>query len=204
MSLVWHPQGLLSVHRTPPMFGTGFVDYAGGGVLHLVSGAASFVAALAVGPRLDEKGQPRFRCVAHGRLTNQPKSKDLQFLHLPATHCSNGGARSALANPLDFEGTSPIFTCLGFMWILSSWFGFLHGGSLLPGQVMSAASIATSASNVILASSFGAMSYVIEYFLHHQQFNFQRFFNRALAALVATNGFSGCAFCLPLLLHTFL
>ena len=63
MSLVWHPKGLLSVHRDHPMFGTGFVDYAGGGVLHVVSGAASLVAAVSAGPRLDEKGHPRFRCV---------------------------------------------------------------------------------------------------------------------------------------------
>jgi hypothetical protein len=63
MSLVWHPKGLLSVHRSTPLFGIGFVDYAGGGVLHLVSGAASLVAAFSAGPRLDEKGHARFRCM---------------------------------------------------------------------------------------------------------------------------------------------
>jgi hypothetical protein len=101
---------------------------------------------------------------------------------------------SALANPTDFDGASPIFTCLGYVWVWASWFGFLHGGSLLPGQVLSATSCAVAAANVTLAQSFGIMSYGVEYFFHrHRRFNFGRCFNRGLAALVASNAFSGCA-----------
>ncbi|CAO2046638.1 unnamed protein product [Urochloa humidicola] len=60
---VWSADGWVSAGRTsgPLLFGSGVIDFAGSGVVHLVGGVAGFWGALIVGPRLG-------RFDAHGKL----------------------------------------------------------------------------------------------------------------------------------------
>ncbi|CAO2039706.1 unnamed protein product [Urochloa humidicola] len=59
----WSADGWASAGRTsgPLLFGSGVIDFAGSGVVHLVGGVAGFWGALIVGPRLG-------RFDAHGKL----------------------------------------------------------------------------------------------------------------------------------------
>jgi Amt family ammonium transporter len=58
---VWAPLGWLSGFNANPLFGTGMIDFAGCGVVHMVGAMAGLMGCLLVGPRLgrfDSNGKP--------------------------------------------------------------------------------------------------------------------------------------------------
>lgn len=61
---VWSPEGWLSYLRPASyaqLFGSGMIDYAGSGVVHMVGGLSGFVGCVLVGPRMgrfDSNGKP--------------------------------------------------------------------------------------------------------------------------------------------------
>eukprot|EP00775_Hariotina_reticulata_P002904 gene2904-3192_t len=59
---VWSPNGWLSAFNTKtPLFGSGMIDFAGSGVVHMVGGLSGLMGCILVGPRLgrfDSNGQP--------------------------------------------------------------------------------------------------------------------------------------------------
>ncbi|KAF8065460.1 AMT1-1 [Scenedesmus sp. PABB004] len=59
---VWSPKGWLSAFNTEaPLFGSGMIDFAGSGVVHMVGGLAGLMGCVLVGPRLgrfDSNGKP--------------------------------------------------------------------------------------------------------------------------------------------------
>jgi Amt family ammonium transporter len=59
---VWSPKGWLSGFNTVnPLFGSGMIDFAGSGVVHMTGGLAGLMGCIMVGPRLgrfDSNGQP--------------------------------------------------------------------------------------------------------------------------------------------------
>ena len=65
MRWTWSANGWLNPARTGVsspdlLMGVGVVDYAGSGVVHMVGGVCALFGAMAVGPRLDERGVARF------------------------------------------------------------------------------------------------------------------------------------------------
>lgn len=49
---LWAPKGWLSPRRDNPILGSGAIDFAGSGVVHMVGGWASIMASIATGPRI--------------------------------------------------------------------------------------------------------------------------------------------------------
>ena len=49
---VWSPNGWASAYKEKPLFGSGAVDYAGSGVVHITGGIAALIACIIVGPRV--------------------------------------------------------------------------------------------------------------------------------------------------------
>jgi Amt family ammonium transporter len=48
---VWNPNGFLSAHSIDPLWGTGMVDFAGSGVVHVTGGTTALFATMILGPR---------------------------------------------------------------------------------------------------------------------------------------------------------
>jgi ammonia channel protein AmtB len=48
---IWSSAGFLSAHNTTPLFGSGVIDFAGGGVVHLTGGSTALYATTILGPR---------------------------------------------------------------------------------------------------------------------------------------------------------
>jgi len=48
---VWNPNGFLSAYSVDPLWGTGVIDFAGSGVVHVTGGVTALVATLILGPR---------------------------------------------------------------------------------------------------------------------------------------------------------
>merc|ERR1719384_392877 len=59
---VWNGEGFLCAWNENPLGGTGMLDFAGSGVLHMTGGCTALVAAIILGPRLgrfyDAEGKP--------------------------------------------------------------------------------------------------------------------------------------------------
>ena len=51
MHAIWSPQGFLSAHRENPLWGCGFVDFAGSTVVHFTGGFTALIATYLLGPR---------------------------------------------------------------------------------------------------------------------------------------------------------
>jgi Amt family ammonium transporter len=75
----WSTNGFLSKFATEPLWGSGAIDLAGSGAVHLTGGVAALVGTLILGPRLgrfyDEDGNPLDEPVNFA-----PHSSALQFL----------------------------------------------------------------------------------------------------------------------------
>ncbi|KAL3779951.1 hypothetical protein HJC23_008205 [Cyclotella cryptica] len=58
---IWSPQGFLSAHASSPLWGSGFVDFAGSTVVHFTGGFTALIAAYMLGPRrgrfYDDRGK---------------------------------------------------------------------------------------------------------------------------------------------------
>jgi Amt family ammonium transporter len=48
---IWSPAGFLSYKNDKPLFGSGVVDFAGGGVVHMTGGCTALYATTILGPR---------------------------------------------------------------------------------------------------------------------------------------------------------
>jgi ammonium transporter, Amt family len=48
---IWSPQGFLSAYNVEPLWGTGVLDFAGGGVVHITGGLTALFACMILGPR---------------------------------------------------------------------------------------------------------------------------------------------------------
>jgi Amt family ammonium transporter len=48
---VWNPNGFLSANSVDPLWGTGMVDFAGSGVVHVTGGTTALFATMILGPR---------------------------------------------------------------------------------------------------------------------------------------------------------
>lgn len=48
---IWSPQGFLSPHRDDPLWGSGFIDFAGSTVVHFTGGFTALIATYLLGPR---------------------------------------------------------------------------------------------------------------------------------------------------------
>lgn len=48
---IWNPNGFLSAHSVDPLWGTGMVDFAGSGVVHVTGGTTALFATMILGPR---------------------------------------------------------------------------------------------------------------------------------------------------------
>jgi Amt family ammonium transporter len=48
---VWNPNGFLSAYSIDPLWGTGMVDFAGSGVVHVTGGTTALFATMILGPR---------------------------------------------------------------------------------------------------------------------------------------------------------
>jgi Amt family ammonium transporter len=48
---IWNPNGFLSAHSVDPLWGTGMVDFAGSGVVHVTGGTTALFATIILGPR---------------------------------------------------------------------------------------------------------------------------------------------------------
>jgi Amt family ammonium transporter len=60
MHWCWNEDGVFSARRAQPFLGTGFIDFAGSGVVHMVGGLAGVTGAYVAGQRHDENGVLRF------------------------------------------------------------------------------------------------------------------------------------------------
>ena len=65
---VWSPHGYLSTGNSDPLFGSGVVDVAGSGVVHLTGGFTALIATYILGPR-----RGRFHDEQTGALLDTPK-----------------------------------------------------------------------------------------------------------------------------------
>lgn len=48
---IWSPQGFLTAHRDDPLWGSGFIDFAGSTVVHFCGGFVALIATYLLGPR---------------------------------------------------------------------------------------------------------------------------------------------------------
>lgn len=75
----WSVNGIFSKSATEPLFGSGAIDLAGSGAVHMTGGVAALVGTLILGPRIgrfyDEDGNP-----LDEPATFTPHSTALQFL----------------------------------------------------------------------------------------------------------------------------
>jgi len=74
---VWDDQGWLCAWGPNLLFGTGFLDFAGSGVVHTVGGVAGFVGAVMLGPRI-------------GRFSDDPEKEREEFEPSSITFCGLG------------------------------------------------------------------------------------------------------------------
>jgi len=49
---IWNPDGFLAATNPDPFYGTGMIDFAGSGVVHMTGGCTALVAAIVLGPRI--------------------------------------------------------------------------------------------------------------------------------------------------------
>jgi ammonium transporter, Amt family len=92
---IWSSKGFLSADHETPLFGTGVVDIAGSGVVHVLGGITAFIATYVLGPR-----RGRFHDEQTGELLDKPK--DIQGHNIS----------------MQVRGSSFTFVLIGLLFIL--------------------------------------------------------------------------------------
>ena len=59
---IWSPQGILSAYHSDPLWGSGFIDFAGSTVVHFTGGFTALIATYLLGPRRGRFYDHRGKC----------------------------------------------------------------------------------------------------------------------------------------------
>jgi len=107
---VWSSAGWLSAFNAKPLFGTGLIDFAGCGVVHMTGGISALIGAKIVGPRIG-------RYDADGKLIDIPgHSSTLQalgtFILWVGWYGFNPGSTLAITGLSDVAGKTAVTTTL--------------------------------------------------------------------------------------------
>lgn len=164
---IWSANGFLSAFRTNPFLGSGCIDFAGGGVVHLVGGTTALVSAVILGPR-------------HGRFYNNDGEPLTKPKAIPGHSVS-----------LQLMGV----LALWFGWYGFNGGGAI-GHRSSTSQATAGSIAALTAVNTTLAGATGAISALVTYMYFHGNtgnglvFDLTKTMNGALAGLVAIT--AGC------------
>jgi Amt family ammonium transporter len=149
----WSSNGFLSAFAAEPLWGSGVIDFAGSGPVHMCGGVAALVMAIILGPRrgrfYDDDGVELDEPKAMG-----PHSVALQFLG--KNNFYNWVARRMLQQSTDWWIFLLRFAGTFALWF--GWYGFNPGSSIYIATAASGDVSSLAAVNTTLGSAAGALS----------------------------------------------